>query len=206
MGTKCFLLEPIREVRRSLRRYSSSEQNKCLGGHGYHNAQQAIDNLPAIYRIEDNRVYLANRFDVSDFKGDTRWPTACAACGYAFTDDDCWQVFIEEIYKRSDNGALTTLRDAPVGAMWFADWMGKCWRGPDGRSLMVRLPYGHDWCVDSRASNCGKPNDNEHKCWVRHGTAPNITVDKNGLTCSAGAGSIDTGKWHGFLRNGELTP
>jgi hypothetical protein len=29
-----------------------------------------------------------------------------------------------------------------------------------------------------------------------------LHVDKNGNTCAAGAGSIITGKWHGFLHNG----
>jgi hypothetical protein len=39
---------------------------------------------------------------------------------------------------------------------------------------------------------------------VRHGTPPDVTVDKNGLTCNAGGGSIQVPGWHGFLRNGEL--
>ncbi len=30
-------------------------------------------------------------------------------------------------------------------------------------------------------------------------------VDKNGLTCAAGAGSIQAGDYHGFLRDGEFT-
>jgi hypothetical protein len=55
-----------------------------------------------------------------------------------------------------------------------------------------------------RASNCTMPNDMLHRCWVRHGNPPMITVDKNGPTCGAGAGSILSGNWHGFLRNGEL--
>jgi hypothetical protein len=40
---------------------------------------------------------------------------------------------------------------------------------------------------------------------VKHGTAPNLHVDKAGLTCQAGAGSILCGNYHGFLHNGELT-
>ena len=49
------------------------------------------------------------------------------------------------------------------------------------------------------------PNDNEHRCWVRHGGFGQIvTVDKNGKTCEAGGGSIATPKFHGFLTNGEL--
>jgi hypothetical protein len=43
-----------------------------------------------------------------------------------------------------------------------------------------------------------------HKCWVRHGAAPDITVDKAGVTCGAGAGSIMCGNYHGFLRGGRL--
>jgi hypothetical protein len=58
--------------------------------------------------------------------------------------------------------------------------------------------------IDSRASNCTLPNDREHKCWIRHGTPPDLTVDKNGKTCAAGAGSIQLGNYHGFLRNGHL--
>lgn len=73
----------------------------------------------------------------------------------------------------------------------------------NGKALWVQTPGG-SWCIDSRASNCGSPYDYEHRCWVRHGDVPVITVDKIGRTCSAGAGSILCGKYHGFLRNGRL--
>jgi hypothetical protein len=90
--------------------------------------------------------------------------------------------------------------------MWFAPWLAECdaYRGLDGRTLMVKLPGDHDWIVDGPASNCTIPDDKVHKCWVRHGEAPNITVDKNGHTCNAGAGSIAIPGYHGFLRNGQL--
>jgi len=95
----------------------------------------------------------------------------------------------------------------PVGAMWFAVdpdiWKGMG-IGPDGRSLIVKTPGGM-WNIDSRASNCTLPDDNEHRCWIRHGEPPNVTVDKNGNTCQAGAGSIQCGDYHGFLQNGVLT-
>jgi hypothetical protein len=73
-----------------------------------------------------------------------------------------------------------------------------------GPQLEVILPDLTPWNIDGRATNCGQPEDFEHRCWVRHGEPPAITVDKNGLTCAAGAGSIQTGTWHGFLTNGEL--
>ncbi len=105
------------------------------------------------------------------------------------------------VYKRLDTSE--EIIDLPAGAMWFSDddYYPK---GPDGRTLFVKTPGG-DWLVDGPASNCTKPDDKAHRCWCRHGIAPNITVDKNGNTCSAGAGSIAIGNYHGFLRNGILT-
>lgn len=117
------------------------------------------------------------------------------------------------VFRRSDTGEeiIGPLINAAPGAMWYADWMLEVddnwnYAGPDGHCLVVRCPNGSDWMIDGRASNCTLPNDKNHKCWVRHGTPPNITVDKNGLTCSAGAGSIMAGDYHGFLRNGQFDP
>lgn len=83
-------------------------------------------------------------------------------------------------------------------------------RGPsylfvEGPQLTVVCPNGSEWTIDSRASNCTLRYDYEHRCWVRHGEPPMVTVDKNGLTCAAGGGSIQAGDYHGFLQNGILT-
>jgi hypothetical protein len=97
-----------------------------------------------------------------------------------------------------------------VGAMWRAVWYWKnaAWDNETEPHLIVRCPNGaestRDWDIDSRCSNCGLPGDHLHRCWVRHGEPPNLTVDKAGVTCNAGAGSIALPHWHGFLRNGEL--
>ncbi len=106
------------------------------------------------------------------------------------------------IWKRVDTGEEFSGK-FPVGAMWFYDEDGYP-KGEDGRTLFVETPAG-SWLVDGRASNCNMLKDNVHRCWCRHGHAPNITVDKNGNTCAAGAGSIAMGSYHGFLINGELT-
>lgn len=99
-------------------------------------------------------------------------------------------------------------RGSPLpGAMFWIEFSGgKCsdHEPPCERHLTVVCPDGHWWTIDSRASNCGSPEDKVHRCWVRHGEPPNITVDKAGVTCSAGSGSIQTPDWHGFLRNGQL--
>jgi len=144
---------------------------------------------------------------------DPRWPRRCA-CGYEFTDKDYRVASWKNFWKRTDTGEIIEMRNAPPGAMWFADWMvdghlqyqsdkDRRNRGPDGRCLVVRTPGG-DWMIDGQCSNCDRKGDHEHKCWVRHGEAPNITVDKNGLTCGAGGGSILKGSYHAMLQNGVL--
>lgn len=81
----------------------------------------------------------------------------------------------------------------------------KCdWSNCNGKHLIVEVPDGDLWDVDHRAINCSAPWDREHRCWVRHGELPFITINKNGYTCDVGGGSVLTvKKWHGFLRNGN---
>lgn len=109
------------------------------------------------------------------------------------------------IWRRIDNGQEYYGPDA-VGAMWYAppDAQSGYRPGPDGRTLFVQTPGG-TWDIDGRANNCGLPSDNIHFCWVRHGTPPMITVNKQGRTCKAGGGSIALGKYHGHLTKGQLT-
>lgn len=201
MGVKCFWLEPTRTVRRELRRYvSSARGGRCPGPLGYHDAETFIDVVPGIF---DERGFLTE-LPAGDFAGDPRWPMQCS-CGYVFKPEDERQVFTSPLYRRADTGDEMTLRDAPPGAMWDAWWYGEWSPGPDGKHLIVKCPNGHEWFIDGPASNCTMKYDHVHRCWVRHGEPPLITVDKNGLTCAAGAGSIQAGDYHGFLRNGEFT-
>jgi hypothetical protein len=211
--TQTFWLEPTSEVARGLRRYASGTDFTCGGG--YHSALVYLDRVPVTYRGDGERRHLAplEPFD----RTDPRWPTTCHHCAYEFTETNTWQDWQELIYRRTSDGQDFVLHStagadvlgapaAPPGATWDAWWMPSAWKNRDGRYLMVRLPDGHDWAVDSRASNCGLPLDNEHRCWVRHGDPRecHVTVDKDGPTCSAGAGSIQSPNWHGFLRDGVL--
>jgi len=227
MNIQCHLLTPTAVVEVFLRRFTFSNESKCPLNYGYHNANVILERRP---KTENDICGDTHPHD------DPRWPKQCG-CGYLFKDTDEWQLNIHKLFQRSDNGELTTLHNATVGAMWFADWMENSeYTGPDGRTLVVRLPHNHDWIVDGRANNCDSPcakcgkvyhahpgglcrtlqpgedihlityvDARPHKCWVRHGEAPNIHVDKNGVTCGAGAGSIGTPKYHGFLHNGHLT-
>lgn len=111
-------------------------------------------------------------------------------------------------WKRVDTGEIIDSRqDLPPGAMWWAPWYQDHYAGFDGKCLVVMTPGG-EWIIDSQAGNCTRKGDKTHRCWCRSGEAPNITVGKEGNTCSAGAGSIliDSGNrsYHGFLRNGYL--
>lgn len=108
------------------------------------------------------------------------------------------------IYRNIATGAeVEGWTGLPIGALFAADWDEK---GDDGLSIACKLPDGHLWYIDSRASNCDMPNDDKHRCWVRHGTVgERVHVDKNGLTCHAGAGSIRTSHWHGFLHSHQLS-
>lgn len=136
-----------------------------------------------------------------------------------------------EIWKRLDSGH-EFYGEEPVGAMWYcpAEYQHGYDPGPDGRTLFVKLPGGDVWNIDGRANNCDSPcvhcgiayrehkgqehkyeDARPHKCWIRVGIPPNITVGKAGITCGAGAGSIavgvagEPGYYHGFLQNGQLT-
>lgn len=107
------------------------------------------------------------------------------------------------IMREIETGKECTSRYLPAGALWVAE--GPYQKGYDGLSVCCRLPGGHTWMIDTRASNCTMPNDTEHRCWVRHGTVgETVHVDKAGKTCGAGSGSIMVPGYHGFLHHGEL--
>lgn len=200
--TPVFYIERTQLGRLYLRRYSSSPCPNMPGQYSYHDRMVYLKDGPVQTVCADSHPH-----------DDPLWPTHCT-CGHEFQETDTWQLFNHPIYKRVDTGEEMILKDAPVGACWNAFWMAErrkerpCFDvGDDGLSLVVRTPGG-DWPIDSRANNCTMPNDTAHKCWVRHSSPedPNgtFTVDKNGVTCGAGAGSIVIGNWHGWVRNSHL--
>lgn len=214
MGIKCFLLSPVDKVRVWLRRYTSSAVDACPlkpGQYSYHDNMYLIGDLDYLYSLKGhNGEWAKFEKELTPPNDDTRWPKVCN-CGYEFKSTDTHQLFSWQLYSGNPDGSLVTLHDTPVGALWYAmwykdestgQWYGD-WDNMTGPPLMCKTPGG-DWNIDSRASNCTLLADKMHRCWIRHGEPPNIHVDKNGLTCSAGGGSIQSGNWHGFLHNGEL--
>lgn len=198
---QCFMLEPTEKVAVSLRRYTSDQGCPTNNGY-YHNAQNFIEEEPV---ERDEKGYIGNGTKPTPAHDDPRWPTQCI-CGYAFQESDHWQRFTDEIYRRTDTGEETYLRNAQPGAMWYAWWFDDTFT-PQGEHVLVVKTPGGEWVVDSQASNCTMKDDRKqekHHCWVWSGTPPDITVGKDGVTCGAGAGSIQAGNYHGFLRNGYL--
>lgn len=148
-------------------------------------------------------------------------PTRCEACEAEFDPEA----------ELSRSAGCATLYDTPSGrlepgSLYYADWIPhterpdgqqECWTTTNsdgtihsrgwtnctGRHLMGVCPNGSMWDIDGRASNCTLPDDTLHRCWVRSGEpeAGLVVVSKDGLTCSAGAGSIAAGDYHGFLVN-----
>ena len=215
MGTKCFIVTRLPRARIWLRRFASNAAAREVPGakcsiNGYHDALVFLADVPDLN--------ICGREPTAEEKLNPKWPSKCD-CGYQFTDQDEWQIFNWNLCADA-GGKIYVMRSRdrsfpdgyPPGAMHWETWLHedgrKCafWDNCDGRHLIVTCPNGREWDVDSRASNCTMPNDRTHRCWIRHGEVPNITVDKSGgATCAAGAGSILAGSYHGFLRNGELT-
>ena len=99
----------------------------------------------------------------------------------------------------------------PIGTMWHDEdlyspegtpWEPNCFlsvqyfRDHAGKrhALWVRLPDGHDFCLDSACYDHGRdPNGNG---WTVTGEAPNITVSPS-INC--------IGSYHGWLQNGVLS-
>lgn len=224
MGIQCFMLNRLDDLCEvGLRRYVSSRDRPDVGPcplmpgeASYHQAMTGKLHVPAVtspVRPRDGwltgpspdegrvRTFVVAQYDWPP-DGDPAWPSSCD-CGMPFSADDRYQQWVESLWAGPD-GTLTTIRDAPPGAMWDAWWISQ--KGPDGLALMVKCPNGAQWAIDGQASNCTMPDDQEHRCWVRHGEPPNITVGKDGPTCAAGAGSIQAGDYHGFLRGGAFDP
>lgn len=192
---QCFMLDDMHVSRYALRRYRGSEKgDKCPGSFGYHNAMSApIADVPD----DPEKVGICGTRPPEVDHADPRWPARCE-CGYAFREDDTWQVFAQRLLKRVDTGDVLTWEDAPAGAMFDASWYHGWMQGDDGRSLMVKLPGGAEWLIDGHANNCACKGQKiaGHHCWTRTGTPPNITAHP----------SILVPGHHGWLREGRLVP
>lgn len=154
--------------------------------------------------IDESRTNRQQRH-AKVFPGEMDWdvihdgPWLCDHCKQPFEADTGGRLY-DTPSGELEPGCLFWSNDIPENYYWD---------NHKGAHLCAILPNGHHWNIDSRASNCGKPKDRTHRCWVRVGEAPNVHIDKRGETCDAGAGSIwsnqgEPDEWHGFLHHGEF--
>lgn len=187
---------------------------------GIHNAETPLPDRPGVIPTG----YLSSDLygKVEDFP-EAMWPTKCNDCGAPVPALDTTPAVVgqEGIHLAERQLYVDSLYDTPSGDLepgylWWAWWMHT--KGDDGKircmywdncvdprgHLHALVPSGETWDIDSRANNCTRKDDRIHRCWIRIGEPPNIDVGKaGGDTCSAGAGSIGTPKWHGFLTKGK---
>ena len=201
--TKCFFVWKTDRADLFLRRYSFGPARGCLQPSGYMSYHNGMVYLRDVEVVQDEQGYWSVP-DQDVPHSDARWPLKCDHCDYVFKEVDAWQEFTDRLY--TDGTKSYRHRELPVGAMYYADWLPKnmFWDNKSDDYLTVVTPGG-EWNIDQRASNCTLPEDRLHRCWVRHGEPPNVTVDKRGVTCSAGGGSIQQPRYHGFLQSGWLT-
>lgn len=230
MATPCYLVEFTDEQRVSLRRFGfgpsddEPDRHACpsrppityRSGHvsrlGCDAESAHIATVPLEWTPESG-----SRKSPPDWpRDDPNWPARCRYCGRPFEHDEMWQTNGDPIMRvvavvpgaALAVGEVAAMGDLPPGAMWFDPYPYEFWGiGFDGRSLSVKLPDGHIWRVDGEATNCTRKGDKAHRCWLREGEPPYVTAGKHPheFTCSAGAGSIATPGYHGFLQNGVLT-
>lgn len=179
MGIKCFLLDPVSKIRVWARRYSKGTPNCCPknpGEYSYHDAMNLIGDFEFALPANDSQCEEWTDFveTLRPAIGDPIWPAKCD-CGASFENSDTiergGQMFVHRLHKRSDNGELTTLRDAPAGAMWRGWWMkheGRYWDWDNQTEapLICKTPSAREWNIDGRASNCTLPNEMLHRCWI----------------------------------------
>ncbi len=160
---------------------------------GCHNATKHLGDTDI---LQDN-----SSFGVPENYKPEQWPNVCDKCGALVPNENINKQVFSSVKYDTPSGELEP------GNLFWNTWYpdNMFWDNHSWPHLMAILPNGYEWCIDSRASNCGMPDDRTHRCWVRHGEVPNIHVDKNGNTCNAGAGSIWIEDYHGYLHNGEFT-
>jgi hypothetical protein len=216
--TPCFLVVPTGIERVALRRYKSEfdkAANKAVkicpampGEGGYHNAETPIGEFPD------------GQFGDEHPHDDPRWPRSCA-CGYVFQDEDEWQVFKRDLYRRADGQPGTvTLWDRSPGMMWSTPW----YHDPVGRKrvcnvadLRARWPrgvkaeshlssfYWHDHAEKRAPLTVICPNGRE---WTVDAVSSNgagweVRGEPPLITCSP---SIAVPGYHGWLGSNGAPP
>lgn len=151
---RCFLMEATSVYTRFLKRWTTPSMQCPASRQGYH-----IGAVP----IGTVRASQVQNGDVWDH-ADSRWPSLCD-CGYIFEPVDYWAVHHQQLFVRPDTGFVSSLADAPAGAVWSVE--PATYPGPDGKSIAVKTPAG-DWFLDHPAKDGTR--------WTRRGEPPRLDV------------------------------
>jgi hypothetical protein len=217
-GCPCFWLEATGRERVQFRRFTFSvrdgEEEADRPGHRNcpaserwgHDAGIVTDiERDTVWEDYDGSGYIVHAAvpdDLYPARDDPRWPTACAACGEPFLDDDQWQVNGLLVFTRSDTEAehvMSTGYDPKIpGALYDGGpWMrsrktedGVGYVGADGIALVAVCPNGFHWEVDGPARGGGR--------WARTG-------DPRQPSTLSVTPSIVAGDYHGYLTAGAFT-
>lgn len=186
-ATSCFLIETVGQ-RQNI---GVIWNGQCVNT-SVHSARRFVSETQPVGTLEMPDIMS------SDWSGVT-----CERCGQTPGDAELRRFGGLDVVWNTDDGSY----NHPGAMYWSLAHPTPCfhWDNCPGKHLHVVLPNGHPWDIDSRANNCTRPDDRTHRCWVRDGEPPMVTAGKDGDTCSAGAGSILSGDYHGFLQNGILT-
>jgi hypothetical protein len=211
VGVKCFFVEPTPRAQWLLFRrtpYVRDGGSACPRLKGEYSCHWAYGGADIVEReITPGDRSWPSLPALGIAEDDARWPAKCESCDFSFTPAHNDDMRCEQLYRAAGSDKDYLLRDArkSPGMMWDAFWAPECWKGPDGRSLIVVCPDGTEWNIDGPCSNCTMKDDQgpygqAHRCWTRTGTPPLIQVGKQfSKTCSAGGGSIAVPGYHGFL-------
>lgn len=165
--SQCFILETTGYSTLWARRYTSGTYDCECVDRSYHNNRNLFGRRPTEGSVS---------YDGSSLKDILPFPTHCV-CGYEFNDESEWQIFAETEYHIRETGEILFLGDAPDGAIWHAHWLDfhQESRGIDLKAYQIKI--GGISLVLDDINYCGRKYP--HKCWIRTGTPPNITLTRN---------------------------
>lgn len=193
----CYWIEPAGRVTIHLRRYRRSADpgnQRCPSRYGYCTVYQLVGEAPST-NDEGCPNRVSREPDATYPRSDPRWPTHCP-CGYEFVPADGWQVTTEDVYRDPLTGEEKDRDEWAYGAVYRASWFEDHWKGPDGISIVIRVPDANgryrDWSPDS-PSTSGTP-------WSRQGD-PRVPGQ---LSCQPSILMQHGHRFHAFITNGVI--
>ncbi len=179
----------------------------------YWKAEGGCDGLASLYHSATREFMRSEKLHDEQLGGPDEatpsddLPPKCKRCDAERPENETKRHLFRKPLRAAPDGQI--VHEPQPGDCYFAEheYTVCPWDNCDGDHLVVVCPDGCHWDTSSRANNCSMKDDKTHRCWVLHGDPRKgelPTVDKGDHTCAAGAGSIQTGRYHGMLTGGVL--